>query len=253
MNTQIKTWVGTVVILIMAITAGDFVWLAQKNQPEVSQSQVQVLTKKQNASTFGMANPASVFCEQNAGKLEIRTAEDGRQTGYCKFSDGSECEEWAYMRGECKAGDSLNATNNTSDLSSKALATEGWQTYRNEKYGFEINYPKDLRISEMGVQQIEGSYVAEIFKINPVAQIETEGFEIGITISADSKISDGPSDREIKVDKTINGVKFSGFSDPGMGDRYGYIAKHGNNFFLLDTVFDTGQFEQVLSTFKFIH
>jgi len=33
--------------------------------------------------------------------VEIRTAEDGSQTGYCIFPDGSECDEWAYYRGEC--------------------------------------------------------------------------------------------------------------------------------------------------------
>ena len=53
----------------------------------------------------GMANPASVYCEQNGGKLEIRD-ETGGQVGYCMFADGSECEEWAYMRGECKPGES---------------------------------------------------------------------------------------------------------------------------------------------------
>ena len=26
------------------------------------------------------------------------------QAGYCKFADGSECEEWALLRGECKPG-----------------------------------------------------------------------------------------------------------------------------------------------------
>lgn len=31
MNQQIKTWVGTVIIIIIAITAGVFVWLASKN------------------------------------------------------------------------------------------------------------------------------------------------------------------------------------------------------------------------------
>jgi putative hemolysin len=49
-----------------------------------------------------MANPASVFCEQNGGKLEIRSGTDGGQVGYCKFSNGTECEEWKYFRGECK-------------------------------------------------------------------------------------------------------------------------------------------------------
>ena len=53
----------------------------------------------------GIANPASVHCEENGGTLEIRTAEDGSQSGYCTFADGSVCEEWAFFRGECKPGE----------------------------------------------------------------------------------------------------------------------------------------------------
>jgi len=52
----------------------------------------------------GLANPASVFCEENGGTLEIRDEADG-QVGYCVFPDGSECEEWAYYRGECGPGE----------------------------------------------------------------------------------------------------------------------------------------------------
>jgi putative hemolysin len=52
--------------------------------------------------TPNMPNPASVYCEQQAYTLEIRTVNDGSQTGVCIFPDGSECEEWAYYRGECK-------------------------------------------------------------------------------------------------------------------------------------------------------
>lgn len=48
-----------------------------------------------------IANPASVYCEEQGGTLEIRTAADGSQSGYCKLKDGTECEEWAYFRGEC--------------------------------------------------------------------------------------------------------------------------------------------------------
>jgi hypothetical protein len=51
-----------------------------------------------------MANPASVNCEQKGNRLEIRTAADGSQGGICIFPDGSECEEWAFMRGECGPG-----------------------------------------------------------------------------------------------------------------------------------------------------
>ncbi|MCJ7625735.1 MAG: DUF333 domain-containing protein, partial [Anaerolineaceae bacterium] len=49
----------------------------------------------------GMPNPASVYCEDQGGSLEIRD----NTMGVCMFEDGSECEEWAYYRGECKPGD----------------------------------------------------------------------------------------------------------------------------------------------------
>ncbi len=51
----------------------------------------------------GIANPASHYCVNQGGKLEIRN-ESGGQVGYCVFPDGSECEEWAYFRGQCAAG-----------------------------------------------------------------------------------------------------------------------------------------------------
>jgi putative hemolysin len=51
----------------------------------------------------GIANPASENCVKQGGKLEIRKGDKG-EAGYCIFADGSECEEWAFMRGECKPG-----------------------------------------------------------------------------------------------------------------------------------------------------
>jgi putative hemolysin len=47
-----------------------------------------------------MPNPASVYCEEQGYRVEIRTAEDGSQSGVCVFPEG-ECDEWAYFRGEC--------------------------------------------------------------------------------------------------------------------------------------------------------
>ena len=52
-----------------------------------------------------LANPASVHCEEQGGKLEIRTGDDGGEYGMCIFDDGSECEEWAFFRGECSPGE----------------------------------------------------------------------------------------------------------------------------------------------------
>lgn len=53
---------------------------------------------------FELANSASEHCEEQGGILEIRTDEEGGQVGYCLFSDGSECEEWAFFNGECAPG-----------------------------------------------------------------------------------------------------------------------------------------------------
>ncbi len=56
----------------------------------------------EDAEIVGMPNPASVYCEEQGGQLEIRSDADGGQYGVCIFSDGSECDEWAFFRGECK-------------------------------------------------------------------------------------------------------------------------------------------------------
>jgi putative hemolysin len=55
----------------------------------------------------GMPNPASVYCGEQGGTVDIRTAADGSQQGFCVFDDGSECDEWAFFNGTCAPGDSL--------------------------------------------------------------------------------------------------------------------------------------------------
>jgi hypothetical protein len=47
-----------------------------------------------------MANPASVFCVEHNGTLQIIDEPEG-QRGICTLSNGTECDEWAYFRGEC--------------------------------------------------------------------------------------------------------------------------------------------------------
>jgi putative hemolysin len=53
---------------------------------------------------IGMPNPASVYCEEQGGTLEMRETDAGT-AGFCIFDDGSECDEWEFFNGECKAGD----------------------------------------------------------------------------------------------------------------------------------------------------
>ena len=60
-------------------------------------------SKPEDSKPIGMANPASVNCEKNGGKLEMRTNKLG-QYGVCLFEDNRQCEEWALMRGQCPLG-----------------------------------------------------------------------------------------------------------------------------------------------------
>lgn len=55
-------------------------------------------------TTTGIANPASVFCVEQGGTLEI-VDEEGGQVGYCNLPDGRRIEEWEYYRSE--GGDSV--------------------------------------------------------------------------------------------------------------------------------------------------
>ena len=52
-----------------------------------------------------LPNPASVYCEEQGYRVEIRTDDEGNQHGVCVFPDGSECDEWAFFRGECGPAD----------------------------------------------------------------------------------------------------------------------------------------------------
>lgn len=62
-------------------------------------------TPTPDATTPSLPNPASVFCEEHGGRLELRQDAEGGVMGVCIFPDGSECEEWTYFRGECAPGD----------------------------------------------------------------------------------------------------------------------------------------------------
>lgn len=60
----------------------------------------QPAAQENQGDQIGLANPASVYCQEQGGQLEMRENDAGTY-GMCIFPDGSECEEWAYFRGEC--------------------------------------------------------------------------------------------------------------------------------------------------------
>ena len=48
------------------------------------------------APKIGSANPASAYCVNQGGKLEIRT-ESNDQVGYCHLKNGQVVEEWELL------------------------------------------------------------------------------------------------------------------------------------------------------------
>lgn len=108
-----------------------------------------------------MPNPAALYCEQNGYWHEIRTANDGSQSGVCVFPDGSSCDEWAYYRGECGPAASESPTPATTP----ALA-EWWGVIKSTPPGAQFDDYFALQDGEQslcfGIDSIDPSVQAQI-------------------------------------------------------------------------------------------
>ncbi len=61
-----------------------------------------------SSSSQKLANPAATYCEDQGFRYESRQDEQGNAYGVCVFDDGTECDAWAYFRGECGQGQAKN-------------------------------------------------------------------------------------------------------------------------------------------------
>ena len=84
-----------------------------------------------------MPNPAAVFCQEQGGKNENRTDASGGQYGVCLFSDGSECDQWAYYRGECQPRQIT-----------QTLTPQSVPAYTNQAFGFTFAVPAGWTLEE---------------------------------------------------------------------------------------------------------
>lgn len=124
----IRTWIRTTLLTLML--AGTACGRAPEPSPASAQA--------------GLPNPASVFCEEQGGRLEIRTDASGGQAGFCLFAVGSECNEWAYFRGECQPGGTATppATPAPTPIAEPtATPPEGWESYTHPTLGYSFLVP----------------------------------------------------------------------------------------------------------------
>lgn len=54
-------------------------------------------TQQKKEQVIGLANPASVYCINQGGKLDIVNTAQG-QVGYCNLASGERVEEWTLYR-----------------------------------------------------------------------------------------------------------------------------------------------------------
>lgn len=57
-----------------------------------------------SSSSAQLANPASAHCVESGGRLSLEKDGGGGEFGVCLFEDNYQCEEWALLRGQCRAG-----------------------------------------------------------------------------------------------------------------------------------------------------
>jgi len=107
MNT--KTWISSWIIMLSVVMIGCTKPMEITSTPSTGTGDV------------NLANPASGYCEKQGYTLEARVDSEGNQYGVCIFTDGSECDEWAYFRGECTPGRQNSATENKAVEAAKIL------------------------------------------------------------------------------------------------------------------------------------
>lgn len=56
-------------------------------------------------TSLGSDNPAALYCEAQGYEYAVHEEPSGGHCGVCIFSDGSICNGWAYLRGQCQPGD----------------------------------------------------------------------------------------------------------------------------------------------------
>ena len=151
-----------------------------------------------------------------------------------------------------KDGKGCLDSNTSKSMNTSAIDTSGWQTYRNEEYGFEVKYPSD--------------YIVESFYDNKVAQFEHvsfphEGFQL--IVSPDDNEGEVLLDdwTEIHSDYftgwehiVVNTIPMLQKSDSGnvvfINEKDVYTVSNG--FDVGAGYIDLDTFNTILSTFKFI-
>lgn len=122
----------------------------------------QPIAQEQRTSTqpgAGIANPASVNCDQQGGQLllmdKVINGQNLGQFGICYFEDNRQCEEWALLRGDCPVGGVK--------VTGYANAAAAYCAMTGNTYKITKAYPDAPADKEEGTCQLKSGQVCEVW------------------------------------------------------------------------------------------
>lgn len=101
-----------------------------------------VILQNNNKEKTKIENPASNFCIEEGGSVEIRSNDLG-EYGVCIFNDNSECEEWMFFNGNCNIGDFIREPNKACTLEYNPVCGVNGVTYSNPCMAGEVPIVKE--------------------------------------------------------------------------------------------------------------
>ncbi len=118
-----------------------------------------------------ISNPASAYCVENNGKVDIRKDSNGGEYGVCVFENGKECEEWALFHGECREATSVKASENAFKLKLEEKIYTGKDAKECRRSKFKCEEDREFFYDEEGCGCRKINYNEE----TPEFLIPTEG------------------------------------------------------------------------------
>ena len=167
-----------VILVVARVLSPEDNWICQNGEwvkhgnpsgpmPSGSCKEGEQMASNKVPTEAAIPNPASKNCLDKGGKLEMREETAGT-LGICKFTDGTECEEWKFYRNECRKGQTTKADTSHS--------YEGLISRKGNDYVFKTNsgIEYSLKLPDNASQNLKDRLASEVGRKETVTIVAAE-------------------------------------------------------------------------------